>query len=187
MKVIVTVLVLWAVLLGAGSWRIAWRPKTAAPAPSAPPSGCLSKQQKQGLPHWIAARAMPVNWLVRATDLAAPVRETPPDPAAFVGKYVSCKIGTGDDVVQSDLGALLDIPPAAGKDLLPFPLSTQELDVLNAGSHVSLFEKSVEVVSAGEVAALDCRSSCVAWLQVSPAEHRSLDPTKLPQLRLVPR
>lgn len=178
--------ILWVLLVAGGGWRIAHRPKPPAPAPS-PMGGCLSGQQKKAMPHWTAVRAIPLNWRVRARDLAAPGQGQPPDSAKLAGKYASCPILAGDPVVENDVVDLPTIPVVAGKSLFPVPLTTNESESLNAGGVVTLSEGSRELVGAGDVAWVDCRNGCLAWLQLGPAERQLLESADPPKLTLVVR
>lgn len=177
--------ILWMLALMAGAWKISRRPGRPHPAPAS--AGCLTAQQKKGLPHWIAVRAMPPNWLVRAADLVKPQDGNPPAIAEFAGKYVACVIAAGDSLVAADLATTQLIPVEKGKLLFPLPLFGADADTLNAGQLIGLFDGTTEVVGGAEVAAVDCRAACVAWLQLSGPERQLLDQKKGTAFRLVLR
>ncbi|HXJ37905.1 MAG TPA: hypothetical protein VNH18_01430 [Bryobacteraceae bacterium] len=184
MRIVIGMAIL-ALLLTAGSWKISRRSSPPHRAPAA--AGCLTAQEKKSLPHWIAIRAMPLNWLVRTADLAAPQTGSPPPVSALTGKFVACKIVAGDSLIVADLAAAPRIPLKKGKLLVPLPLSNGDADALNAGESIGLFDGTTEVIGNAEVAALDCRAACVAWLQVTGPERQLLDQKKSSAFRLVSR
>ena len=167
-------LAIWTLLLAAGMIRI----RMSAPKPKSPqpePAGCLTAAAKEKRPHWIAARAMDVNWRVQATDLRPPTDgSTPPHPSAFLGNYIGCNLAAGDPVALSDIIPDPRIPAAPGKLLRLFPLGDRDQG-WNARSRVHVFAGPKEIIPDATVAAVVCRASCFAYLQIGITEDRLLD------------
>jgi len=180
--------ILWVLLLMAGAWRISRRPVPPRPvAAAAAATGCFTELQKKSMPHWIATRPMPLNWLVRAADLVAPEGGSPAAITDFTGQYAVCKIAAGNSLVATDLAPAPRIPVKSGKLLFPFPLSGSDAGFYNAGELMDVFDGTTEVVIDAEVAAVDCKGACVAWLQLSEAERQLMDQKKSAAFRLIAR
>ncbi len=174
-------LLLWCAFLWKG---YAWHKERSQTYPNSQIAqpGCLSASQKSTLPHGTATHAMPVNWRVSAEDVTGM-------PGAE-GRYIACAAGPGDPLIQEDLQPAPKIAPADGRLAYSFPLKLNSAvdRSLNAGMKVQVFEESgPALVTKAQVLTVICDDSCVAILEVTPAESQLLMREGPAKLRLVPR
>jgi hypothetical protein len=129
------------------------------------------------MPHGTARRAMPVNWLVSTKDAAG--------LGLVAGRYLACQVKADDPVVLQELVDRPKFSPAAGNEIYSVPVDSQSIEdlAINAGIKVQVLRNvGPMIVASARVLAVFCSTSCIAAIEVTPAEIQLLlgvDPSKL--------
>ena len=165
----------WAIPLAVGGYIIHER------VPVKPAPGHAGAAAATGTPpaHWTAAHDLPLNWRIEEPDI---VSAGALDLKPLSGKYLHRPIAKGQPIVPSDLEAEPSVPDSGATLLYLLPLAAGDERALNAGSHIDLFDGAIVVVGRAGVAAVRCKTTCEAIVQVSPLDQerlRNSDPKKL--------
>ena len=190
--VVMVILVVWAAALSAGRAWILSHPRVTAPAkPVAVAPACTAATQKSQQVGFRAKRNLAPNHWIREEDLdwAAPGGNL--QKIAFVNRYSACPIRAGDLVLASETRLLPQVEPAAGHVAYPLNIrDPRELQTINAGSRIDIWDQIHLVIQNTSVLAVICKSDsppndCSAIVEAAADEFSRLQNSKAESLRIV--
>lgn len=191
--VLTVILVLWAVALSAGHSWILSHPRMAAPAkPTVVAPACTPATQKSQQAGFRAKRNLAPNHWIREEDLdwASPATGSL-QKIDFINRYSACPIRAGEPVLASETRLLPQVEPVGGHVAYPLGIrDPRELQTMNAGSRIDIWDETHLVTQDTSVLAVVCKSGsppneCSAIVEVAADEFSRLQNSKAESLRII--